>query len=849
MIVASCRRPNSRARRGHPRGVYHPRPCSSSGIDVGGTFTDLTAVDEATGRVVVTKVPSRPRHEAARRAGRARRARHRRRGRPAAGPRHHRRAPTPCSSGAGARVAVLTTAGFRDLIEIGRTKRNIPALFVPTFVRPKPVVERKHRFEVDRAAGGRRRACWCRSIRPASSARSTRALAAGRRGDRGVPAPRLPEPGARARDRRRGQGPAARACPSPARPTSWPSTASSSASRRPCSTPTCSRSMDGYLDRRSRSACAPPATRTACSPSASSGGMMTTETARRLPIKTIFSGPGRRREPGVLRGRGRRRARLHHLRHGRHLDRRLPRARPRAADDLRRHGRRVPGQGAADRHAHGRRRRRLASPGSTWTAACRSGRAAPAPRRARPPTASAAPSPPSPTPTWCSGRIGDQRGAWAAASRIDAARGARARWRRWRARMGGRSAWRRWPRASSRIAVARMTSAIREISIQRGHDPRDFTLIAFGGAGPMHALALADEIGIPRVLVPRHPGNFSALGLLASDIKHDDVRTRVGPLARAARRRCAGAVRRDGGAARGASSSWRASPPAQQRLRRSLDLRYRGQAFELNISVARRDELRSPRSRPAFHRAAPGRVRPRRTRRPTIELVNARLTAYGVVRQAGGRRATERGARRSTSALVERRPVWFEGARARLPGVGARAAARAAPSSPGPPSWRSSARPPWCRRAGAARSTRTATCSFEREARHDRSHHARGHARGASSRSCARCASPSCAPRTRRSSTRARTSPACSWTATPRSWPCPRAQDHPLHIVPIGWSMKAVREKFGDDIHPGDIFLHNDPYTGGTHLNDVAMIYPLFAGRRGCSSSRSCARTGATWAA
>jgi len=56
-----------------------------------------------------------------------------------------------------------------------------------------------------------------------------------------------------------------------------------------------------------------------------------------------------------------------------------------------------------------------------------------------------------------------------------------------------------------------------------------------------------------------------------------------------------------------------------------------------------------------------------------------------------------------------------------------------------------------------------------------------------------------------------------------------KGQDHPLHIVPISWSMKAVREKFGDDIHPGDIFLHNEPYTGGTHLNDVAMIYPLFA--------------------
>ncbi|MBI1846939.1 MAG: hydantoinase B/oxoprolinase family protein [Candidatus Rokubacteria bacterium] len=57
-----------------------------------------------------------------------------------------------------------------------------------------------------------------------------------------------------------------------------------------------------------------------------------------------------------------------------------------------------------------------------------------------------------------------------------------------------------------------------------------------------------------------------------------------------------------------------------------------------------------------------------------------------------------------------------------------------------------------------------------------------------------------------------------------------KGMDHPLHIVPIAWSMRAVRERFGDDIAPGDIFLHNDPYTGGTHLNDVAMIYPMFAG-------------------
>src|SRR4030095_9436164 len=137
------------------------------GIDVGGTFTDLTAVDEATGRVVVTKVPSRPRDESAAVlsglsalgiAGRdVRRLVHgttvgtnavlERRGarvallttagfpHPLARGLAHA---TPVGASAvrerrGARVAILTTAGFRDLIEIGRTKRNIPALFVPTF--------------------------------------------------------------------------------------------------------------------------------------------------------------------------------------------------------------------------------------------------------------------------------------------------------------------------------------------------------------------------------------------------------------------------------------------------------------------------------------------------------------------------------------------------------------------------------------------------------------------------------------------------------------------------------------------------------------------------------------------
>lgn len=76
-----------------------------------------------------------------------------------------------------------------------------------------------------------------------------------------------------------------------------------------------------------------------------------------------------------------------------------------------------------------------------------------------------------------------------------------------------------------RIAVAKMAGAIREISVSRGLDPRRFTLVAYGGAGPMHGAFVAEELGISRVLVPRLPGNFSAIGLLAADLRWDATRS------------------------------------------------------------------------------------------------------------------------------------------------------------------------------------------------------------------------------------------------------------------------------------------------------------------------------------
>jgi N-methylhydantoinase A len=81
-----------------------------------------------------------------------------------------------------------------------------------------------------------------------------------------------------------------------------------------------------------------------------------------------------------------------------------------------------------------------------------------------------------------------------------------------------------------RVANDRMAGAIRLVSLAKGHDPRDFTLFAFGGAGPLHAVALARELGIPRVLVPARPGITNALGCVVADLRHDFVRTLNQPL-------------------------------------------------------------------------------------------------------------------------------------------------------------------------------------------------------------------------------------------------------------------------------------------------------------------------------
>ena len=84
------------------------------------------------------------------------------------------------------------------------------------------------------------------------------------------------------------------------------------------------------------------------------------------------------------------------------------------------------------------------------------------------------------------------------------------------------------------IAIAKMSLAVREVSVAKGYDPRDFALVASGGAGPLHVVAIARELFIPEVIVPLFPSHFSALGMLLADERHDLVRTFYADLARRA---------------------------------------------------------------------------------------------------------------------------------------------------------------------------------------------------------------------------------------------------------------------------------------------------------------------------
>src|SRR5579864_6807334 len=169
-----------------------------------------------------------------------------------------------------------------------------------------------------------------------------------------------------------------------------------------------------------------------------------------------------------------------------------------------------------------------------------------------------------------------------------------------------------------RVVNSTMEKAIRVVSIERGRDPRHFTLVAFGGAGGLHACALAEALSIPRVIVPALPGALSALGILASDVVKDYSRT---VLWRTSGKVPAPQLNREFSTLeKNATKNFRDEIwPGQPHYNRSVDIRYRGQGYELNIPLTKnllRDFQRE-------HHRRYGYTHPNRE----VELVTLRLRA------------------------------------------------------------------------------------------------------------------------------------------------------------------------------------------------------------------------------
>ncbi len=210
-----------------------------------------------------------------------------------------------------------------------------------------------------------------------------------------------------------------------------------------------------------------------------------------------------------------------------------------------------------------------------------------------------------------------------------------------------------------RIADQHMAGAIRLISVERGHDPREFALVSFGGAGGMHAVSLARILNIPTVIVPNNPGILSARGMLTADVAKDYARTVLLPADTADARsldRHFGAMRRE------AEREMRAEGFARPRFERYADMRYLGQSYELRIPVPGGTGGTPARLRAAFDRAHQERFGISNAGRPA-EIVTLRLRASGRVRKPPAERVPQAmgGGRDASRALAGRREMIFEG--------------------------------------------------------------------------------------------------------------------------------------------------------------------------------------------
>jgi len=239
--------------------------------------------------------------------------------------------------------------------------------------------------------------------------------------------------------------------------------------------------------------------------------------------------------------------------------------------------------------------------------------------------------------------------------------------REWLTQQGSPLTLERFAAGVVRVVNATMEKAIRVVSIERGRDPRDFALVAFGGAGGLHACALAEALSIPRVIVPALPGALSALGILVSDVVKDYSRTvlwRIAGKVPHARIEQEFAALEKQAEKNFRGEGWQ----GRVRYHASVDIRYRGQGYELNLPFTK-DLLAEFQQE---HQRRYGYAHPARE----VELVTLRLRAVvkspplkaaedhvGTAAPVSLPRAESRGPGRARLGLLSlpKTPVLFDG--------------------------------------------------------------------------------------------------------------------------------------------------------------------------------------------
>jgi N-methylhydantoinase A len=209
------------------------------------------------------------------------------------------------------------------------------------------------------------------------------------------------------------------------------------------------------------------------------------------------------------------------------------------------------------------------------------------------------------------------------------------------------------------IAIAKMSLAVREVSVAKGYDPRDFALVASGGAGPLHVIAIARELNIPKVIVPLFPSHFSALGMLLADERHDFIRTFYCDLATLD---FAALLKIHREMVEEASAAMRHDAEAERQVH--LDLRYVGQEFTLQVPVSLQQIESADRRgiRRAFDALYEQRYVHHSADEP-VEMVNVRLAAVGKRQRLALPRLSEAG----SSPSSQQREVYFSDTRKPVP--------------------------------------------------------------------------------------------------------------------------------------------------------------------------------------